>query len=195
MSETINNNIKKAISFTVLLFLIALVTGLIFESQIISFSESLLNNVNVPTLGLFVALNDLIVSPVPPDVLLLVLSKSDGIKDFLPLVSFLGLCSSLGGTAAWLVAKRFGNPSWLGNKFQNYILRYHDSVNQYGKWAVGLAAMTPLPFSVVCWIAGFVKVDFPHFFLMALLRVPRFLLYFYILVFSSDISSWVKTFI
>ena len=191
--EIIRSNVRKAMIFAIFLFVAALVTGLFFESQIVALSETLLRSVSIPILGIFVAFNDLIVSPVPPDVLLLVLGRSDesAINLFL-IVVFFGLSSTLGGTVAWFIARKFGNPMWLGEKFQSYIRKHHDAVNRYGKWAVGLAAITPLPFSVVCWIAGFVKIDFAQFFLMALLRVPRFLAYFYILKSSMEISSWLR---
>ena len=62
-------------------------------------------------------------------------------------------------------------------------------VARYGAWAVGIAALTPVPFSVVCWVAGFVRLDFVRFAPMALLRVPRFIIYFAALVFSDTITQ------
>lgn len=194
MTDDIQRNLKRAAYCTALIFALALTVGLFFETQIALFSERLLHRVSVPTLGFLIAINDLIVSPVPPDVLLLVISKTENASSQVPFVAFLGLCSSLGGLTAWFLARRFGNPIWLGKTFQNTISTHHQSVNKYGKLAVALGALTPLPFSVVCWISGFVKMDFKDFFPMALLRVPRFILYYLILTSSSEISGWIKSF-
>jgi membrane protein YqaA with SNARE-associated domain len=50
-------------------------------------------------------------------------------------------------------------------------------MNQYGLWALAIGALTPLPYSMMCWACGIVRVRFIPFFLISLLRIPRVALY------------------
>ena len=191
LDNTVQRNITRAIAALALVMLIAVVLGVLFESYIAAASERLLDDVGVPLLGLAVAFNDFVISPIPPDFLLLILSKSGATQAMFAVVTFFGLCSALGGTAAWFIARRYGHPEWFGERFGTAVEEHHALIRRYGAWAVGVAALTPIPFSLVCWAAGFVRLDFARFAPMALLRIPRFLIYFAALVFSDTISQMI----
>ena len=47
-------------------------------------------------LGAAIAFNDFVISPIPPDFLFLILSKSDATAQMFGPVGFLGLCSGIG---------------------------------------------------------------------------------------------------
>lgn len=189
LDATVKRNIVRALIGLGVFVLIAIVLGVLFETYIAAASERLLDEVGPLGLGVAIAFNDFVISPIPPDFLLLILSKSDGTMQMFGLVGFLGLCSALGGTTAWFIAHRFGRPEWFGQRFESAIEEHHKLIRRYGAWAVGIAALTPIPFSLVCWVAGFVRLDFVRFAPMALLRVPRFLIYFAALEFSDVISQ------
>lgn len=70
--------------------------------------------------------------------------------------------ATLGLTAAaaldWLLGR------WLAHHVQPLLERIHGygrceaALQRHGVWAVGASALTPLPFSLVCWLAGLVGV-------------------------------------
>lgn len=192
MDENMNANVRKGLWFLVGFLVVAVLVGVFFKAQIARLSEHLVATVGPAGLGVAVGLNDLIISPVPPDLLLLVLSKGSAPREMFGLVAMLGACSALGGTVAWFLSRRFGRPEWLGERFSTTLDEHHDLVRRYGAWAVGIAALTPVPFSLVCWVAGFVNLEFSRFAPMALLRIPRFLFYYAALLFSDEIASWIS---
>jgi membrane protein YqaA with SNARE-associated domain len=53
---------------------------------------------------------------------------------------------------------------------------------KYGLWAVLAGATTPMPFSVTCWTAGVLGVGFWPMVMACLFRIPRFYLYYGIVV-------------
>jgi membrane protein YqaA with SNARE-associated domain len=60
-------------------------------------------------------------------------------------------------------------------------------IDRYGYWAVALGALTPIPFSITCWSAGMLRLGFGRFLLVALLRVPRFVGYYVVIAYSSEL--------
>lgn len=162
------------------MFFLAIIMGLtalhFFGPSVLYLSESLLPGISA--LGLFslVALNDFIVTPVSPDILIFLISqKSPGSY---MLVAALGTASVLGGASAWLCG-RFLENKFKAVRLEKFIAENHVLINKYGVWIVALGALTPVPYSLTCWAAGALKMDFPKFFLMILLRIPRFMLYFH----------------
>lgn len=188
----VRKNILKGIGFLFVLFGFSVVLSVYFESAMLEFSNTILSEVGRSGLFLVVLINDCIISPLPPDLFLLMLAKNENSSSEGLYVSLLGLASTLGGTLAWMIASKLGKPKWFGTRFQNFVRQNHELINRYGRWAVGLAALTPIPFSLTSWAAGFVKMDFRSFFLMALLRIPRFLAYFYVLIFSGQLAYWIR---
>lgn len=193
-SKIAEKNIRRLLYSIVLLFIVAVIVGVIFEAQILHFSESLFSRLGPLGLVLFIGINDCFVSPVPPDLILFMLAKTVHPLSHLWLVTAMGFSSSLGGVLGWFLAKKIVKPSWFGVKIQKFIVDQHEVVNRYGKWAVALGALTPLPYSLTSWSAGFLKMNFKDFFLMSLLRIPRYLGYYLVLVFSSEIVNWIKSF-
>ena len=59
-------------------------------------------------------------------------------------------------------------------------------MGKYGIWAVIVAAITPIPFSPVCWIAGMLEMDYKQFLVASLWRIPRFMIWY--VIFSLGFS-------
>ncbi len=125
--------------------------------------------------------------PVPPDVLLMVLSISKPRKAlYYALLCTLG--SVLGGMFGfylglnfWEIAKDILFNYIDQSTFENVRAYFQ----QYEAWAVAVAGFTPIPYKVFTISAGFFRVDFPVFVVASLLsRGARFfiiatLLYFF----------------
>ncbi|RMG04019.1 MAG: DedA family protein, partial [Nitrospirae bacterium] len=115
--------------------------------------------------------------PVPPDVLLIVLSLSRRKRAFrYALVCTIG--SVLGGLFGFFIGHNFWN---IG---KGILLNYVDasvieSVREYfiryEAWAIGIAGFTPIPYKVFTISAGFFRVNLPVFIVAsALSRGARF---------------------
>lgn len=169
------------------MFILAILLGLaalhFFSPHVVYLSQSVLPEINNLTLFFLVALNDFLVTPVSPDIAIFLLTqKAPGSY---MLISCLGAASVLGGASAWLCG-RFLENRFKAARLEKFVTENHALINKYGVWIVALGALTPVPYSLTCWAAGALKMDFPGFFLMILLRIPRFLLYFYFFRISAD---------
>ena len=127
-------------------------------------------------IGIFlISFSESIIQPVPPDPFI-VGGTALGLSPlFSALVATLG--SVLGGLTAHFLGMWLGEPvakKLLGEK--NF-LRGEVFFNRFGFWAVVLAGVTPIPFKVVCWLAGIFEMGRLQFLLASFVgRLPRFLL-------------------
>lgn len=168
--------------------LLATVSLRFFEPYVLFLSGSVLQKISAPVLFFLVALNDFIITPISPDIaIFLIAQKSAGNY---PLIVALGIASVLGGAAAW------GAGRYLESKFklqaaEKFMAEHPDLINRYGVWVVALGALTPVPYSLTCWVAGALKMDFSKFFPMLLFRIPRFLIYFHFFTMSNSLAKTV----
>jgi membrane protein YqaA with SNARE-associated domain len=116
--------------------------------------------------------------PVPPDLLLIVLSISIPKKSFL--YAFISSCGSiLGGIFGYLIGLEFmdliGFPII---RFYGVVDQYQSIqklYQQYDAWAVGIAGFTPIPYKVATISAGAFKINFLVFLIAsAISRSMRF---------------------
>lgn len=98
-----------------------------------------------------------------------------------PLLSVMSIASVLGGICGYWIGRALGRLTFVRRTVAGYYARGLRIVTHYGVWSVVLAAVTPLPFSTVSWIAGMVKLPFRSYVLAALLRVPRIVVYWALL--------------
>lgn len=184
-----NNFLGKNIAggLLALLFLLAIsfVIGVYFETHINQFSDYFVREYHPLALLVFTYFNDLIISPIPPDIFLLLLAKSEAYPYRDLVVLGMGVASTLAGISAWFLAKNVIKEAWLGKKFQAYMKDNEAQMRKFGKWMVALGALTPLPYSMTCWAAGVIRMDFKAFMLMSSLRVIRFSGYYYILLWAE----------
>ncbi len=109
--------------------------------------------------------------PIPPDPLLMALCVAAGARS-LRFATACTLCSVLGGMFGyWLGDTLLRAPildvvaffHWQ-KAFGNASAYYH----HYDAWAVGAAALTPIPYKVFTILAGYLRIDFPRFLLASL---------------------------
>jgi membrane protein YqaA with SNARE-associated domain len=89
--------------------------------------------------------------------------------------------SLLGGTCGFLLARRLASiprfASWLTRVSGKWGRQLgHD----YAYRSVVLASFTPIAFSMLCYLAGMYRVRRSAFVLMLALRVPKLVLYYYL---------------
>lgn len=127
--------------------------------------------------GMFgaIAVLDSVPTPIPPD-LFTGFAYLGGLE-FWSISLAASLASVTGGTAAWAVARRFSTTDWFQRFIHGRGARPYALVKRYGTVALVLGAVSPLPFSLTCYAAGTLKMPYPRFFAVAMLRAPRILFY------------------
>ena len=128
--------------------------------------------------GTFLA--DSIGFPIPPDVYLVAAVLGGAAP--VPLLVFVSLTSVAGGNVAYWIGRGIIRWPWLARRFDWFRRRGDRHFQRWGWAAVALAAWTPLPFSVVCTLAGAFGMPRGRFALSTLHRIPRMIAYYVVIV-------------
>ena len=114
--------------------------------------------------------------PVPPTTYLFAAVTAESPVVVLLIVS--SVASILGGTIAYLIGPHIAKLPLLSGVLDRFRPRGELLFQRWGVWTVGIAAITPLPFPLVCWLAGIYRMPFGRFFPTILVRAPRLLAYY-----------------
>ncbi len=183
--------IRSALFLSVLVGLIFFL-ALSFEPQIRETATWLTDHFGFWGLSLCVFIADLIISPVPPDAALFFIGKSEMHQYWWIWVPLLGMVSTLAGVCGWLIGKRLQHIRMFRKLIYSFKREHKGSVKKFGFWMVVIGALTPLPFSLTCWLAGIFKLPIKTFVVAALVRVPRFVLYYWAIFFSGELGSLLR---
>lgn len=126
--------------------------------------------------GIFAA--DGFTMPIPPDFYLFV-GVSGGANPWIVIIAG-SVASIAGGMVSYAIGLTFSR-SFFRKHFPNAQKEGTRLVNNLGVAAVILAALTPVPFSVICVIAGSARMKFSTFVLASLFRVPRMIIFFFLI--------------
>lgn len=166
---------------------IGILIGIVYLGKI--FIKSELENIGLlffekfGLIGLFVDVYivDTFIVPATPD-LFLGLLVAAGHSQIAGL-SLICLASVLGGISGYWIGNKLGRRKIVQKLTGKYQQRGEALFQRYGFGAVIIAGLTPIPFSSVCWLAGMFKMKFSFFFLATLTRIPRMLIWYYLIAY------------
>ncbi len=125
--------------------------------------------------GIFIiSFTESIIQPVPPDPFI----AGGAALGLSPLISAIvaTVASVLGGLTAHTLGLKLGEPAVKKLISEKYFLKGEVLFGRYGIWAVLFAAITPIPFKAICWLAGIFEMPRIPFFAASFIgRLPRFL--------------------
>lgn len=143
-----------------------------------SLAQTAYNKLGTSGVFLFVLIVDTFIVPMTVDVMYPLVIAWAPIKIFL----VLGTASFIGGILGYWIGRLLSHVKII-DKFVDRLVGTHKAfIDDYGAWAIVLAAISPLPYSTICWAAGVVKVDNRKIILACLARYLRMILYYYIFV-------------
>jgi len=125
-------------------------------------------------LGIFIiSFTESIIQPIPPDPFITG-ATAFGLNLFLS-AFIAAIASILGGSVGYFLGKTLGEP--VAKKFikDKYYQKGEELFNKYGIYAVLIGALTPVPYKVICWMAGIFEMNFTKFLIASFIgRFPRF---------------------
>jgi membrane protein YqaA with SNARE-associated domain len=113
--------------------------------------------------------------PIPPDAYLVAVVM--GGAHAITAVTAIAAASVLGGNVAYLIGRYLNRWRWLRRRLDVFRRKGEPLFRRWGRTAVTIAAWTPVPFSVVCTLAGAFHMPYTRFALTTLHRVPRMIVY------------------
>ena len=175
---------EKKLVLQLIVGLIALVAALAFalsqfKPQLEQVSESFVSLMGIQGIGLGFFVTDSLTVPIPPDAFLAAGLLAG--MDFFEILLWASAGSVIGGWFGFHLARtltrqpRFAD--WLGRRLE----KGRSFMARYGLAALAIAALTPLPFSIICWACGALGTPQIPFVLVSLLRVPRIALYLWVI--------------
>jgi membrane protein YqaA with SNARE-associated domain len=181
-----DNLLKGILGLT--LFLVAMgLLGVFFEEGLTAGTTWVVEQIGFLGLCLILLVTDALVTPFPPDLLLVVIANSHLSEHWIGYVLVLGVVSVVAGMLGWSIGRWLGCRPLARRLFGEFKDERALFIRKHGFWAVVAGSITPLPFSVTCWGAGILGVRFFTVLVAALVsRVPRFVAYYWLLVQSSN---------
>lgn len=186
LSDYVKRNLLRT-----LVALLALAAGLaifgkVFDKELLAAAEHVQQALGAWGLLGVVFITDAIFSPVPPDVVLVVVANSALHKQWATLLPAIGLVSALAGNVGWFIGAWGARIRFLAPIIAKVRKRHEAMIKRYDRWAVVLGAVTPLPFSVICITAGALGMKLRRLSPVTLLRIPRFLVFYWVIVMSTS---------
>lgn len=165
---------------------VALITalGVFFREPLTALATTLLDTFGLPGLFVGVVASDAFSFPVPQSAYFVVTIAAESSP--VAVVSVASAASLLGGTIAYHIGPWVARAPLIGDRLQQLRSRGEQFFERWGFWAVAIAAVTPVPFPIGCWLAGLYEMPFGRFFAAILLRIPRFVVYY-----SVFTAGWV----
>ncbi|QOI96593.1 MAG: VTT domain-containing protein [Flammeovirgaceae bacterium] len=117
---------------------------------------------------------------VPPEFFMLVwILHKVSLLQFVINLIILTVISYLAGVIGYLIGSNFSKTTAYKKLHVRYLMQYDAQLKRYGAFLVIVAAITPIPYSATCMLAGSVNLPFKQFLLISISRVVRFAAYGY----------------
>jgi membrane protein YqaA with SNARE-associated domain len=167
----LRNLLLKLVGGVIALIAGLLVVGYLWRQQLLGLGQWFVENLGGPGIAITFLVPDAVAVPVPQDAIM-ALALFGGLK-FWTVVAWATAGSLLGGSAGLLLGRLLGHTAWYrrmaarGGFDGTYLVR------RYGHIALAVGALTPVPYSIVCWASGAFGVRYLPFLSISLLRFVR----------------------
>ncbi len=124
-------------------------------------------------------LSEIVFGIIPPELFMMIwiLDKID-VAGFVVNLSILAAISYGAGVLGYFIGKNFSKTPFFQNRIrEKYLKQYEKNLKKFGGFMVFVGAVTPIPFSATCMLAGSVNMRLKYFLLICLSRVLRFAVY------------------
>ena len=96
---------------------------------------------------------------------------------FLASETILAFLSYLGGVLAYFIGMGIAAIPSVNKYLYGKMTKHIINMQKWGGFLIAVGALLPLPFAIACLAAGMINFSRKHFFLFALLRFGRFIIY------------------
>ena len=122
--------------------------------------------------------SEVLLGLVPPELFMLVwILHKIPLSDYVTNLSVLTVLSFLAGVIGYFIGKFFSKTALYKRINEKYMQQYERQLKRYGGYLVFVGAVTPVPFSATCMLAGSVGFRFRDFILICITRILRFAIY------------------
>jgi membrane protein YqaA with SNARE-associated domain len=185
LAAYVRTNLWRALLGILVLSALLVLLGALFEAELISAAQAVYDALGVLGLGIALFITDSVFSPMPPDVLLVVVANSALHAHWPVVLPATGLISAAAGNFGWFLGSTLARVRWAAPFVVRSRGRDERPMRKVDRWAVILGAVTPLPFSLSCISAGALGMPWRRLAPITLLRIPRFVLFYWVVYYST----------
>lgn len=151
----------------------------LFRPQLRVLGEGFVHRFGYAGMALGAFVSDAFNFPIPPQFYMLTAVAAGAPQ--IPSVTVVCVSSVIAANVAYFVAGSLAKVPFIAHRIEASRPRIDPLFAKYGYYAVAIGAMLPIPFSLLCYVAGLYKVPYRIYVVLVLMRVPR-LLAFYALI-------------
>lgn len=116
--------------------------------------------------------------PVPPQ-FYMVVATSSGMSAVTALTAITA-GSLLGGLVGYRLAGRLARFEFVARRLERMRALAERALSRFGTGSAVFASLLPIPYSVLCYLAGLHRLPLRFFLVLAACRIPRLLLFYYL---------------
>lgn len=159
-----------------LLWFAVIIVAFIFAEQYIE--DNLMSHIddlqsNVVLLYFIYTLSEIVFGILPPEIFMMLWSYNTKTMYILN-VAALASISYGAGVLGYYVGKSFSKTPLYRRIHVRYLAQYNRHLKRFGGYLVLVGAITPIPFSATCMMAGSINLPINNFLLICLARIARF---------------------
>lgn len=143
----------------------------VYEPQINKIGDNL-----VLLLGIF-TVSEIVFGILPPEIFMLIWQTKGVVSEYVLNLTVLTFISYGAGIAGYFIGYYFTKTKAFAKIYDKYLKSNEANLKKYGGFLVVVGAVTPVPYSATCMLAGSVKYPFKTFLLICITRIIRFALY------------------
>lgn len=121
-------------------------------------------------------ISEIFVGILPPE-LFMIWSIDDPIDIYTLIVAVMAVISLLAGWVNYWIGKKISTKEFFHRIFKRRLRKFQKRYEQYGGGFIVVAALTPLPFSLISLFTGSMSYPAEKYFIYSSFRVLRFVLY------------------
>ncbi len=134
---------------------------------------------NMPLLLSVFTVSEVVFGILPPEIFMLIWRTKGIVSEYVFNLSVLTLISYAAGILGYFIGKFFSKTEFYKKIHAKYLQQYDKQLKRFGGYLVLVGAVTPVPFSATCMMAGSVDLNFQNFLLICISRIIRFAFYGY----------------
>ncbi|HRI79882.1 MAG TPA: VTT domain-containing protein [Cyclobacteriaceae bacterium] len=127
-------------------------------------------------LGIF-TVSEIVFGIIPPELFMLIWQSKGVVSEYVLNLTYLTLISYAAGVIGYYIGYFFSKTSLYERISDRYLKQYDRQLKRYGIYLVLVGAVTPVPFSATCMLAGSVNISIRDFLLICISRIIRFAAY------------------
>ena len=156
-----------------------IITAYILLNKDIKIYQEQINQLgdNLPLLFSIFTVSEIIFGILPPEIFMLIWQSQGDLPVYIINLTVLTFISYGAGILGYYIGKTFSKSSFYKKIHIRYLQQYDRQLKKYGGYLVLVGAVTPVPFSATCMLAGSVNLSFRNFLLICISRIVRFAFY------------------